>query len=122
MKKIAIIDDDITLLQMLQRYVSKGTSNIQIEIFTDALYSLDEIVNSSFDLILLDINMPVKNGIDILHEVKRKNPNIKIIMMSAGATINKAKGAIDISADGFLTKPFKSIDDVSLTIKKVLEV
>jgi DNA-binding NtrC family response regulator len=122
MKKIAIIDDDITLLQMLQRYISKGTSNTHIEIFTDALYSLDEIVNSSFDLILLDINMPVKNGIDILHEVKRKNPKIKIIMMSAGATIDKAKSAIDISADGFLTKPFKSIDDISLKIKKVLEV
>ena len=64
--------------------------------------------------------MPKKSGIDALFEIKRLRPKIKVIMITAFASIENAIDAIKKGASDYISKPFK-IDNLLLTIRRILE-
>ena len=117
MKNILIVDDDTEL-----------RSNIS-EILEDAGYHTDTADNGTealtkdignFDVILLDLVMPGMSGMDVLTELKKRTPNVKIIMITAFATVDNAVAAIKRGAHDYIAKPFK-IEELLIGVKMALE-
>mgnify|MGYP000037547403 CR=1 FL=1 len=117
MKKIAIVDDENDINELIEHYLGRR-NNFDIKTYDNPKEALVPILDSAFDLVILDINMPHKNGIEILKEIKEKNIKTKVIMMTADSTLEKVIECKKIGASDYLTKPFISLRDVE---NKVLD-
>ena len=105
MKKILIVDDDEELLEYLKEAVELEDIGV---LCTNSPYrALDLINGSSFDLVLVDYMMPDMDGLDLCSKIKERAPGIKIILMTAFATVDNAVKAMKKGADDYIPKPFK---------------
>ena len=117
-KKILIIEDEIDLIKVLKDTFEK--ENFQVFCAEDGEDGIEKFYEKNPDLILLDINMPKKNGWEVCSEV-RKQSNIPIIMMTArDSEIDELKG-LNIGADDYITKPF-SLKVLIVKAKKILKI
>ncbi len=119
MKKIMIIDDELDILDVLKQFL-KRSDKLQIETHSNPDVALQMARNGGYDLILSDIMMPSTNGIDILKEIKKTNPNIKVILMTAYSTEAKVKESKQEGVDAFIQKPFDSLKSVENTIFSII--
>ncbi len=117
MKRIAIVDDELDINEMIKHYLS-CRNDFDITTYENPKVALESIITSHYDLVLLDINMPHKNGIEVLKEIKQKKSHTKVIMMTADSTLDKIIECKKIGATDYLTKPFVSLRDVE---NKVLD-
>ncbi len=118
MNKILIIDDDDELRANLSEILKgKGYGTDEAASGEEAI---EKAKSEDFDIVLLDLMMPMMSGIDVLLEIKKTKPRIKIIMITAFATIDNAVEAIKKGASDYISKPFR-IDVLDAAIKKALE-
>lgn len=110
-KKIAIVDDEVSILDMLERYL-KRRDVLEIDTFSSPSQALPAILSGKYDLVLSDIMMPEMNGVDLLKKVKEARPNQNMIMMTAFSTEEKMITCDVIGACDYVTKPFLSMRDV----------
>ena len=78
---------------------------------------LEKLEKIEPDILLLDINMPDMNGIEVLEELKKQNKNIKILMLTVHSEVEYLIKAIDIGANGYILK-----DSGSLELKQAINV
>ena len=115
---ILIADDDPDIRDILKdTLVSLGARSITA---TNGQECLDRVEANAPDLIFLDIEMPVKNGLDVLKELRRRRQDTTVIMITAYGTIDRAVEAMKEGAFDFITKPFE-LDHISLAVEKALE-
>lgn len=113
--KILIVDDEALGLSRLKRMLnSLGYENI-IEA-SNAETALEAAAKERFDIVLLDINMPGTNGLELGYELRYQQEDLAIIFQTAYD--EHALKAFDIGASGYLVKPF-SIDQLVQTIERV---
>ena len=109
--KVAIVDDNSFLIHAIKEKLS-FFEDISIRTTalngSELLESLKE--NHNIDVILMDIEMPVLNGIEATHLVKQKYPQIKIIMLTAFDNDENIFNAIKAGADGYLLKEINPDD------------
>lgn len=117
-KKILIIEDE----QNLANIIGKSLENegFEIKIVTQGDLALDEFYSFSPALVLLDINLPKKNGWDICKEI-RQYSKIPIIIMTARDTELDEIHGLELGADDYVTKPI-STKVIILKIKKLLKM
>lgn len=102
-RSIIAVDDEQNFLTLLVRILGKkGFEVVTAAGGIDALKALD---GRSFDLALLDVRMAPMSGIQLLDELKRRQPAIKVVMMSAYPTGESQKQALEKGAAAYLTKP-----------------
>jgi len=118
MKKILIVDDDGEFRNHLIGVLKEEGYQTESAASAKEAYALLKAVE--FDIVLLDYLMPKQSGADALYEIKRLRPRIKIIMITAFASIEHAIDAIKRGATDYISKPFK-IDYLLLTLRRVLE-
>jgi len=118
MARILIAEDDIGLRKGLEEMMKE--ENYEVVAVDDGKKVLDEIKNKDFDVLLTDLVMPELGGMELLTEVKRIRPEMKVIIITAFATIDSAVEAIKKGASDYIEKPFK-INEVQNTVRKVLE-
>ncbi len=118
MKKILIVDDDGEFRNHLIEVLKE--EGYQIDAASSAKEAFALLSTGEFDVVLLDYLMPKQSGVDALSEIKRLRPKIKVIMITAFASIEHAIEAIKRGANDYISKPFK-IDHLLLTIRRVLE-
>ena len=103
MYKVLIADDNKQIVSILSEYCKKN--NFTVNTVFDGEAALKEIEENEFDIILLDVMMPKKDGFDICREV-RTFSNVPIIMITArGEDYEKIMG-LEIGADDYIVKPF----------------
>lgn len=118
MKKILIVDDDAEFRRHLTEVLEEA--GYQTACAVSASEAYDRLRSEKFDIGLIDFMMPQKSGIDALFDIKRLQPNIKLIMITAFASVDNAVEAIKRGASEYIAKPFK-IESLLLTIRRVLE-
>ncbi|OTA14794.1 DNA-binding transcriptional regulator CpxR [Xenorhabdus vietnamensis] len=103
MHKILLVDDDRELTSLLEELLKmEGFNVVSAHDGEQALQYID----SSIDLLLLDIMMPRKNGIEMLKELRQSNQQIPVIMLTArGSDLDRVLG-LELGADDYLSKPF----------------
>ena len=107
MKKILIIDDEPHILLMLKKMLERA--GYEIEIAINGMEGLELFKKSPTDLVITDIIMPEKEGLETIREMKRLQSGLKIIAMSGGGKItadNYLQTAKLFGASRILEKPF----------------
>ena len=100
--KILIADDDIELCQLLKEYLEQEA--MSVELCHNGQRAIELTSSHAFDLMILDVMMPLKNGFDTLTEL-RKTSNLPIIMLTAkGDKIDRIVG-LEMGADDYVAKP-----------------
>lgn len=109
-KKILIIEDDLNIAELEKDYLE--LNGYAVEIIQDGEEGLKKAMKGTYDLIVIDLMLPNKNGFEIVKEV-RKQFEIPIIIVSAKSDdIDKIKG-LGYGADDYLTKPFSPTELVA---------
>jgi len=103
-EKIFLVEDeDDMLMALTDRLENEG---YVVESCQDGKHGLDRALRDPFDLIILDVMLPSKNGFDVCREIRQEGLVMPILMLTArGQTIDKIVG-LRIGADDYLTKPF----------------
>lgn len=116
---IVIIDDEQDILSMLEKYLTRE-GNYKVKTFNNPVNAISALPKDT-DIILLDIMMPQMNGIDALAPLLEKNPNVKVLMMTAYSTLDKVLNAHRYGAKDYIMKPFSSLDALKKKIEEVMQ-
>lgn len=111
-KQILLVEDDVNLREAVSDTLQlNGYKVIQAE---DGQQALLKLQNHKIDLVLSDVQMQPMDGFELLHNLKQKNAQMPVIMMTAYGTIEKAVQAIRDGATDYLVKPFESDELIRL--------
>jgi two-component system, chemotaxis family, chemotaxis protein CheY len=116
--RILIVDDAAFMRMMIKDILSKNGFEIVGEA-ADGAQAVDKYKETSPDLVTMDITMPEMDGITALKEIKKVNPQAKVIMCSAMGQQAMVIDAIQAGAKDFIVKPFQA-DRVLEAINKAL--
>ena len=116
-KTILVVDDEeLVRWSLKQRLSEEGYRIIEAPSASEARSLFEEIP----DLVLLDVKLPDGNGVDLLGEFKKKDPDIPVILITAHGTVENAVLAMRTGAYDYISKPF-SMDEILLNVKRALE-
>jgi DNA-binding NtrC family response regulator len=118
-ERIYIVDDEPSIAKLLELWVGKRWG-YTAEVFHDGKTFLDRFSEPP-DLVLLDIMLPDINGIDLLKEVKRRSPNVPVIMLSAQESIEVALNTLKLGAADYFSKPI-DLPKLEYAIKNSLKL
>ncbi len=117
--RILIVDDEKDMLVLLKRIIGEET-DYEVVTESDPVKALDLFKENHFNLVITDLKMPKMDGIRLLEEVKKANPDVSVIILTAYATIENAVEAIQKGAYDYITKPFQR-ERILVTIAKVMQ-
>ena len=118
MKQVLIVDDEkITLRALREEFSNAGYA---VTAVTDGEAASNLIPRQHFDLILLDMQLPGKTGLEVLKECHAQSPETIVIMITAFASVENAVTAMRAGASDYITKPY-DIDDMLAKVEKLLE-
>ena len=115
---ILIIEDEYSLADAVAETLRNESFNVCIK--TNGEDGEDEALTENYDLILLDVMLPKKNGFDILRYLRQEKVNTPIIMLTAKSEIDDKLNGLEHGADDYITKPF-SMRELTARIKAVLK-
>ncbi len=117
--KVFIVDDDFATRRLMEMTVGRAWG-YDVRVFSNGQECLDEI-ESTPDVVLLDIMMAGMNGVEVLRLIKERSPSSAVIMLSAQGNINVAVETMKLGAEDYFTKPvdFKRLQ---FALEKALKV
>ncbi|MDZ4858733.1 MAG: response regulator transcription factor [Candidatus Hydrogenedentes bacterium] len=109
--RLLVADDHQAVRKSIVRLMSQFDDMEVTAEAVDGGEALQKIRTEEFDLVILDITMPVKNGLEVLREIKRDNPNLPVVMLSIHPADEYKTQAIALGAAGYVTKD-RAADDL----------
>jgi len=105
MSQILIAEDE----SRIASFIAKGlrANGFLSTIASDAEEILDLAISNSFDLLILDLGLPGKDGLEVLEEIRGQGGNLAVIILTARNDINDKVAALEGGADDYMTKPFR---------------
>ena len=103
-KKALVVEDDVNIAELLMLYLEKD--GFEVSIAHDGGRGIEMFNETSPDLVLLDVMMPVMDGMQVCREI-RKTSSVPIIMLTAKGAVGDKVAGLDIGADDYVTKPFE---------------
>lgn len=118
MTNILIIDDDAELRKTVSDVLTAAGYSTDMAVSGNE--ALEKIVAEKYDIALLDMMMPGRDGMDVLMEIRKLRPSTRVIMITAFATVENAVASIKKGAHDYIAKPFK-IAELINTVKRTVE-
>lgn len=119
MYTVYLIDDQKLIVQSIEKMTNWGDYDFEVKgLFYNGLEAYEAIKRNVPDLILVDIVMPIINGLELIQKLKEENINTKVIILSAHSQFEFAKKAIELGVDGYLLKPLDE-DELECMISKI---
>ncbi|MGO4905245.1 response regulator transcription factor [Flavobacterium sp. W20_MBD1_R3] len=117
-KKILIIEDDELMIKILTFILSK--EGYQLSVIRDGLSAIEQLHNINPDMVITDLLLPYKSGLEIISFVKDNFKDKPIIVLSSlGEEENSVSEAFKLGADDFIAKPFNP-NELVLRVKRLL--
>lgn len=113
MLRVLVVDDDAGL-RFAVTSTLKNAGRFIVDEAVDGLHAMERFETQSYDLVLLDVDMPRLNGLETLKRIKAEKPQTIVLVMTAYATINDAVVAVKEGAYNYLSKPVKGDDLIQL--------
>lgn len=107
-QRILVVDDDVRVLRYLQQGLLELGDGYEILAANSPEQALELVTESSLDLIISDLRMPNMDGLQLLHEVKARNPQTRLVLMTAYGTDEVKETAQKMGIYRFITKPFRN--------------
>lgn len=104
-RKILLVEDETKIANILKKGLSEN--GYWVEIAFDGLIGKRLILSNSYDLIILDINLPGLNGYELCRVIRNHNQQVPVIMLTAMNTTDDKIEGFDAGADDYLIKPFE---------------
>ncbi|WDP89002.1 MAG: response regulator [Desulfobacter sp.] len=118
MAKIMVLDDVKDAGDLIQRILErKGHS---VTPFTEEEEAIFHVAKKGTDLAILDIKLKKMNGVEVLEELKKKDPGIKVIMLTGYPTIETARESLRMGASAYCVKPIDK-DELEEKVEEVLK-
>lgn len=118
-KKIIVVDDEIGIQNLLKRVLK--TEGYDVRVADNGFAAVEMAKEDIPDLVLCDIKMPVKDGIETLGDLKKIRESIEVIMITAHSTVENAVTAMKLGAADYLKKPF-DVEELKIVIEKTLGI
>ena len=115
--RVLVVDDKDTMVKLLSRVLS---TEFDVTTAADGTRALGLIATQPFDVVISDIRMPGADGMAVLQETRRVQPDTEVILMTAFATVQAAVDAMKQGAYDYLQKPFES-DEALLLVRRAAE-
>jgi DNA-binding NtrC family response regulator len=115
---ILVVDDEIEIREGLEALLTSESFEVTLAETGEA--GLQRLEDRPFDLMLLDVSLPDRNGLELLREIRRRDPQLSIILITAFGSIDMARAAFKGGAQDYITKPWSNdelIAQVSLAIE-----
>lgn len=106
--KILLIEDDLTLNKLITKAL-KGMK-FSVDQAYDGEEGWQKYLNNTYDIIVLDLNLPYISGIDILKKIRSQDDATKILILSANSTVDDKIMGFNLGATDYLTKPFDILE------------
>jgi DNA-binding NtrC family response regulator len=108
--RVLVVDDSLTMRGIVRKILVSSRFRIELSEAQEGIDALRKIASGKFDIVFLDYNMPGLNGVETLVEIKRRSPNVDVVIMSSEAAIPVIERASRAGAAAFLKKPFYPAD------------
>jgi DNA-binding NtrC family response regulator len=114
-EKVLLIDDEVDFLENLSERMRVRGMDVSTAQTTDN--AIDAVESAEYDAIVLDLQMPGMNGIDMLKVIKERHPEMQVILLTGQATLEAGIEAMKLGAMDFMEKP-ADINSLTEKIKK----
>ncbi|HSL98748.1 MAG TPA: response regulator transcription factor [Candidatus Limnocylindria bacterium] len=119
MHRILIVDDHDVVRKGLMKVLTEAFKPIEVEEAGNGQEAVSKVLKKKYDLVVLDVKMPGKSGLDALKEIKHHQPRLPVLILSMYPEDQLAVRAMRAGASGYLTKESAS-DELVLAIRKAL--
>jgi len=116
--KILITDDDLSIRTILQKVLEQEGHSVLTALNGEE--GVELAAKESPDLVLLDLGLPGIDGLEALRQIKKNDPEMAAIMITAQGSIESAVSAMKAGARNYITKPFNT-DEIRLIVSETLE-
>src|SRR5437879_9870110 len=117
--RVLIADDHAVFRRGLKETIGEAFPKVTFGEAKTALETLDHVRSHDWEIVILDISMPGKSGLDILNDLKRLRPKLPILLLSMHPEEQYARRALKAGASGYLTK--ESVpDELKLAVRKIV--
>lgn len=116
--KILLVEDDVTIAQNVKEALN--TENYEVDVAFDGLIAEKYLKKEIYDCIILDINLPYKNGYEICKEFRTFNTSTPVLMLTAFDELEDKVQGFECGADDYLVKPFY-MKEVLMRIKSLIK-
>lgn len=120
MPKILIVEDEAAIRRVLSKILIEEDASFEIQEASDGIEAIEKIKQTTFDLVICDIKMPKKDGIEVLTEVKSNFPQTTFVMISGHGDLQTAVQAMKLGAFDYISKP-PDLNQLLTTIRKALQ-
>jgi DNA-binding NarL/FixJ family response regulator len=120
MRRILLADDHEVVRKGLMKVLTETFQPVEVEEARNGQEAVSKVLKSRYDLVVLDIKMPGKSGLDALKEIKQHQPKLPVVILSMHPEDQLAVRAIRAGASGYLTKECAG-DELVLAIRKALK-
>ncbi|OGQ21995.1 MAG: Fis family transcriptional regulator [Deltaproteobacteria bacterium RBG_16_71_12] len=117
--RVLVLDDDPGVLLSVCRVLERGGCDVTRQ--EDADRAEELLLAGAVDVAVLDVMLPTISGIDLLRRVKAARPRVAVVMMTASNSVQTAVEAVRAGAFDYLTKPFDSLENILLTVRRAFE-
>jgi two-component system copper resistance phosphate regulon response regulator CusR len=117
MKKILLVEDETHVVSFIKKGLTEEAFDVTVAF--DGNTGLQLFASNYFDLVILDIMLPDKNGLEVCREIRKTNQSIPVLFLTALGTAENIVLGLETGADDYLVKPFKFIELVA-RIKNLL--
>ncbi|TET66533.1 MAG: response regulator [Candidatus Aminicenantes bacterium] len=119
-EKILIIDREPDIRKTLETLLRREGYQVRSALGDEE--AIDTLKSDPSDLVIMDINMPGTNGLQVMRKIKKLDEDIEVIVLTGSANIDNAVKALRHNgAFDFLTKPLETLDELITTVKQALE-
>ncbi len=115
---ILVVDDELEIREGLEALLKSEGFDVTLAETGEA--GLRKLEDKPYDLTLLDVSLPDRNGLEMLREIRRRDPNLSVILITAFGSIDMARAAFKSGAQDYITKPWSNdelVTQVSLAIE-----
>jgi len=109
--RILLVEDERKLNRAIERQLCRA--GYVTGVAFDAAGAAKELFSKSYDLVILDLGLPDRSGIDLLHELRSKSYTVPVLILSALSSLHDRVLGLETGADDYLTKPFDSSELVA---------
>ena len=118
MKRILTVEDEAVMRESLRDWLTD--SGYQVETAEDGEEASKTIAEQDFGLLILDLRLPSKNGLEVLREARARSPQLRGVIITAYPSVETAVEAMKEGAVDYLPKPV-DLDELEKLIRKTLE-